>query len=92
MPFIIVPVACGAPGEVDEKQAANLAADFEAGADNATDETKAQVLREQAKSFREKSQGKRLAMCGPPASRSASGKPDVSATGCQRGDTVSARL
>lgn len=57
MPFIIVPVACGAPGEVDEKQAANLAADFEAGADNATDETKAQVLREQAKSFREKSQG-----------------------------------
>lgn len=58
VPFLVVPIGCGGPGEVDEEQAANLAADFEAGAENATDETEAQVLREQAESLRGKAKGK----------------------------------
>lgn len=53
--------ACGAPGEVDEEQASNLAAEFEAGANNTTDETQAEVLREQANSLREVSRGNEVA-------------------------------
>lgn len=58
---LIVPIGCSAPGEVDEQRAANLATEFDAGADNAKDETQAQVLREQAQSLREKSQGNEAA-------------------------------
>jgi hypothetical protein len=61
IPALLVLIGCGGPGEVDEEQAANLAAEFEAGADNANDETEAQVLREQAESLRERSQGNEAA-------------------------------
>jgi hypothetical protein len=53
--------ACGGPAEVNEQEAANLAAELEAGANNATDETEAEVLREQANSLREASEGNEAA-------------------------------
>lgn len=47
--------ACGDRGEVNDAEAANLAAEFEAGADNATDATQADILRDRANSIREQS-------------------------------------
>lgn len=52
---------CGAPSEVDQEQANNLAAGLEAGANNATDDTQADVLREQANSLREAGRGNEAA-------------------------------
>ena len=52
--------SCGGE-EVDEVEAENLAAQLEAGATNAIDETEAHVLREQANSLRERSEGNEAA-------------------------------
>lgn len=58
VPLLLLMVlnGCG-PGEVNQEEAAGLADEFEAGANNAVDETEAQVLRERANSMREVSQG-----------------------------------
>lgn len=58
--LLLTLTACG-PGEVNQEDAAELAAEFEAGAKNAADETEAQVLRERANSLREVTEGNEAA-------------------------------
>lgn len=61
---LMVVTACDGGGEVNDIEAAEVAAEMEAGANNATDETRAQVLREQANSLRQKSEGNEAAAEG----------------------------
>lgn len=49
--------ACGPQDEVNEEDAAGLAAEYSAGANNATDPMEAEILNERAETLRETSRG-----------------------------------